>query len=139
MMIDVDEKCGLNTRTSIGTERNHVVDKGKQVAPDDDKTLDIVLIDSSDQHPILFGEEIIRTDSPMLGVLKTKPPRVPSEPMKQVDLQHCQDKKKIKKKKEPPMAVRQSSRIRRDGVPISVKAQQFMDHMNDISGFSVAY
>ncbi|KAG8068060.1 hypothetical protein GUJ93_ZPchr0005g15087 [Zizania palustris] len=40
------------------------------------------------------------------------------------------------KKKRPPVAVRQSARIRRDGVPISVKAQQRADQKNDISGGS---
>ncbi|KAL5198371.1 hypothetical protein ABZP36_001883 [Zizania latifolia] len=44
------------------------------------------------------------------------------------------DKKK-KKKKEPAIAKRQSARIRKDGVPIPLKAQQRIDQMNDISVF----
>ncbi|KAL5220416.1 hypothetical protein ABZP36_025129 [Zizania latifolia] len=42
-------------------------------------------------------------------------------------------KKKGKKVGVPPLAQRQSSRIKRDGVPIYMKAQQRMDQKNDIS------
>ncbi|KAG8060654.1 hypothetical protein GUJ93_ZPchr0002g26363 [Zizania palustris] len=44
--------------------------------------------------------------------------------------------KKTTSKKVPPVALRQSSRIKRDGVPIQVKAQMRADQKDDVSGLS---
>ncbi|KAG8066264.1 hypothetical protein GUJ93_ZPchr0004g38564 [Zizania palustris] len=43
-------------------------------------------------------------------------------------------KKRIKHQKKPPVAQRFSTRIKRDGVPIQIKAQNRMDQINDVSG-----
>ncbi|KAG8064756.1 hypothetical protein GUJ93_ZPchr0004g40352 [Zizania palustris] len=41
---------------------------------------------------------------------------------------------RMMKKKPPPVAIRQSARIKHDGIPITVKAHKRADQKNDVSG-----
>ncbi|KAG8071775.1 hypothetical protein GUJ93_ZPchr0006g41354 [Zizania palustris] len=93
-----------------------LTDKGKNMS-DRDPKWDVVHSDSVDQHMV------ISTDSPSVGLLDYQLP--------QKDVRS--GKKGARKKKDPPIAKRFSTRIKRDGIPIQIKAQQRAGQLNDLT------
>ncbi|KAL5204141.1 hypothetical protein ABZP36_009012 [Zizania latifolia] len=85
MMIEAEDHLGPNSRAIVEVDSKSVTDKGIQVASDV-KPRVISLADESIEHPVLFSGEAIRTDSSLLGVIKTKTPKVTFELAKQCDL-----------------------------------------------------
>ncbi|KAL5199996.1 hypothetical protein ABZP36_021199 [Zizania latifolia] len=132
MILDKDD---LNDEVN----KSEIDDKGKDLIDKDKRPIDMSLhlpLVPTDYHASVQAIETCQVEPLSLEE---------KVPLSNEDLQFSKDesapmilpdKKKLRRKKEPAMAVRQSSRIKRDVVPIQVKAQQRADQMNNITGVS---
>ncbi|KAG8082083.1 hypothetical protein GUJ93_ZPchr0014g46695 [Zizania palustris] len=117
LRLEHEDQFGEEGKSEVDEEVKTHLGKGKQIV-DEDLHL---AIDPVDPHINLPHSVIPQTDSPIAGLLDSKAVKAPE--------------KKKTRKKEPAVAQKFSTRIKRDGIPITVKAQPRVNHMNDLSGY----
>ncbi|KAG8050152.1 hypothetical protein GUJ93_ZPchr0009g1790 [Zizania palustris] len=125
-LVQIPEEKAMNPSGLISVSAK---DKGWQtIAPVLDPVDDVCGMDGSkiDNGGLGFTEDVAASD--MRGKLKKS--EKPDEHFGEI-------KVKGKKKKAPAVALRQSARIKRDGVPIQMKAQLRADLKNDTTGGSI--
>ncbi|KAL5225141.1 hypothetical protein ABZP36_011780 [Zizania latifolia] len=117
MVIEHDVATGQVEENILQKELVHTTDKGKKLI---DENLRLAIIPCGNQSMTA------RLDPGPSRLLKLIEDKQEDKEMN-AEIGDQMVKKNIKKRREPPVAVHQSSRIRRDGVPIQVKAQQRAD------------